>query len=213
VTDWATISSLATAGGTLVLAIATFGAVRSANRAARATERALLVGIRPVLMSSRLQDPPEKVGFQDGHWVKIDGGHAAAEVTDEAIYLAIALRNAGTGMAVLDRWDFYGERLIGEQTYRNPSAFHRLTRDLYLSSNDLGFWQGALRDPAEPLFAEAREAIEARRPMTVDLLYGDHEGGQRTISRFSIIPTHDGRWIAAVARHWNLDSANPRDHA
>jgi hypothetical protein len=213
VTDWATISSLATAGGTLVLAVATFGAVRSANRAARATERALLVGIRPVLMSSRLQDPPEKVGFQDGHWVKIDGGHAAAEVTDEAIYLAIALRNAGTGMAVLDRWDFYGERLLGEQTYRDPSKFHRLTRDLYLSSSDLGFWQGALRDPAEPMFAEAREAIEARRPMTVDLLYGDHEGGQRTISRFSIIPTPDGTWIAAVARHWNLDRANPRDLA
>lgn len=164
-------------------------------------------------MTSRLQDPPEKVGFQDGHWVKVDGGHAAAEVTDEAIYLAIALRNAGTGMAVLDRWDFYGERLIGQQTYRDPATFHRLTRDLYLSSSDWGFWQGALRDPTEPVFAEAREAIEARRPMTVDLLYGDHEGGQRTISRFAIMPASDGSWLAAVARHWNLDGTEPRDRA
>jgi hypothetical protein len=213
VTDWATISSLATAGGTLVLAVATFGAVRSANRAARATERALLVGIRPVLMSSRLQDPPEKVGFHDGHWVKVDGGHAIAEVTDEAIYLAIALRNAGTGMAVLDRWDFYGEQLIGDQTYRAPAEFRRLTRDLYLSSGDLGFWQGALRDTAEPVFAEAREAIEARRAMTIDLLYGDHEGGQRTISRFAVIPAPDGGWLATVGRHWNLDGASPRDLA
>ena len=32
--DWATISSLATAGGTLVLAVATFAAVRSSNRSA-----------------------------------------------------------------------------------------------------------------------------------------------------------------------------------
>jgi hypothetical protein len=31
--DWTTISSLATAGGTLVLALATFASVRSANRA------------------------------------------------------------------------------------------------------------------------------------------------------------------------------------
>ena len=33
--DWVTISSLATAGGTLVLAVATFSSVRSANRSAR----------------------------------------------------------------------------------------------------------------------------------------------------------------------------------
>ena len=38
--DWSTIASLATAGGTLVLAIATFGSTRSANRAARASEEA-----------------------------------------------------------------------------------------------------------------------------------------------------------------------------
>ena len=138
------------------------------------------------------------------------GGHAAFEITDEAIYLVMALRNAGTGLAVLDRWDFYGERRVGTQTYRDPATFHRLTRDIYLSANDLGFWQGALRDSAEPIFAEVREAVEARRPMTVDLLYGDHEGGQRTISRFSIIPAPDGSWLTAVGRHWNLDRADPR---
>ena len=41
-TDWVTISALATAGGTLVLALATFASVRSANRAARVAERSLL---------------------------------------------------------------------------------------------------------------------------------------------------------------------------
>jgi len=39
--DWVTISSLATAGGTLVLAAATYTAVHSANRSARIAERAL----------------------------------------------------------------------------------------------------------------------------------------------------------------------------
>ena len=42
--DWVTISSLATAGGTLVLAMATFASVRSANQSARVAERSLLVG-------------------------------------------------------------------------------------------------------------------------------------------------------------------------
>ena len=62
------ISALATAGGTLVLAAATFAAVRAAVRSARATERALLASIRPVLVPSRMEDPAEKIGFADGKW-------------------------------------------------------------------------------------------------------------------------------------------------
>ena len=46
--DWVTISSLATAGGTLVLALATFGSVRSANRSARVAEESLLASVRPL---------------------------------------------------------------------------------------------------------------------------------------------------------------------
>lgn len=208
--DWVTVSSLATAAGTLVLAAATFGSVRSANRSARASERALLAGIRPVLVPSRLQDPPEKVGFADQHEVKVDGGHAVAEATDEAIYLAIALRNVGTGLAVLDRWDFYPDRILSEHSHGPTGSFRRLTRDLYVPAGDLGFWQGTFRDTAEPDFAAAREAIESRRGLTVDLLYGDHEGGQRIVSRFSLIARPDGQWLAAVSRHWNLDRADPR---
>jgi hypothetical protein len=215
-TDWVTISSLATAGGTLVLAAATFAAVRSSNQAARTTERALLAGIRPLLMPTRLQDPPEKVGFRDDHWVKVPGGGAVAEATDDAIYFAIAVRNVGSGLAVLDRWDFYPERARGDTSRREPEVFHRLTRDLYIAAGDQGFWQGAFREPTEPgeqrepMFDAARDAINARRPMTIDLLYGDHEGGQRTISRFTLMPRDDGGWLAIVSRHWNLDRADPR---
>ncbi len=46
--------------------------------------------------------------------------------------------------------------------------------------------------------------------MTVDLLYGDHEGGQRTITRFSLFPRGEDVWLTAVTRHWNLDRAAPR---
>ena len=62
--DWTTVAALATAGGTLVLAIATFAAVRSANRSARLTEYSMKIGIRPLLMPSRLEDvsPEDHVG-------------------------------------------------------------------------------------------------------------------------------------------------------
>jgi hypothetical protein len=206
---WAIAASLATAAGTLVLAAATFVAVRSSNRAARATERALLAGIRPVLVSSRLEDPPEKIGFSDDHWVRVPGGRAIAEVTDEAIYLAMAVKNVGTGLAVLDRWDFEPVRDLSVATHRAPEEFRRLTRDIYVPAGDLGFWQGAFRDKEDPLFAAAAAAIAEPRAMQIDLLYRDHEGGQRMITRFALIPGHDG-WITAVGRHWNIDRSDPR---
>jgi hypothetical protein len=210
VADWTTISTLATAGGTLILAAATFSSVRSANRSARATERALLAGIRPVLAPSRFEDPTEKVGFMDEHWLKVPGGGAAAEVAEEAIYLAIGLRNVGNGLAVLDRWDFYPDRpTVGDEP-RPIEEFQRLTRDLYIPAGGTGFWQGAFRDPTAPAFNKANEAIAARRAMTVDLLYGDHEGGQRTISRFGLLPRQESGYIASLARHWNIDRGDPR---
>jgi hypothetical protein len=209
--DWSTISSLATAVATLMLAVATFASVRSARRAAVATERALLAGIRPVLVSSRQDDPPQKVGFADEHWVHVDGVHAVAEATDEAVYFAIGLRNVGNGLALLDGWDFYDERADGQSSHRDPADFRRLTRDIYVPAGDVGFWQGAYREPGEESFKAASNAIEERRTITIDLLYGDHEGDQRTVSRFVLTPgDEEQQWLATVSRHWNLDRANPR---
>jgi hypothetical protein len=210
VADWATISSLATAGGTLVLATATFASVRSANRAARSAERSLLANIRPVLMPSRLDDPPVKVGFQDNHWVKLNGSRGAAEATDEAIYLTMSLRNVGSGIAVLHGWVMVPERVTGDAPHPELHEFHRLTRDIYVPAGDIGFWQGALREPTDPEFANARKGIEAGETLTIYLLYGDHEGGQRTITRFVMQPLQDGGYLGIVVRHWNIDRADPR---
>ncbi len=46
--------------------------------------------------------------------------------------------------------------------------------------------------------------------MTVDVLYGDLEGGQRVISRFSMLPRQDGGWLTGVSRHWSIDGVDPR---
>lgn len=72
--DTATVASLATAVGTLVLAVATFSAVRSSNRSARISEAALQEQRRPVLAQSRLNDPKPKIMFLGGHWVSAEGG-------------------------------------------------------------------------------------------------------------------------------------------
>ena len=102
--DWSTIASLATAAGTLVLGFATFAAVRSSNRSARIAEAALQEQRRPLLAPSRLEDPMQKIMFLEGNWVSASGGRAAVEHIDGVVYLAISLRNVGSGIAVCQGW-------------------------------------------------------------------------------------------------------------
>jgi hypothetical protein len=209
VLDWVTISSLATAIGTLVLAVATFSSVRASARAARAAEQALQVGLRPVLLTSRLEDPAQKVGFLDSKWLQVPGGGARADVGDDAVYLAISLRNVGNGLAVLHGWRFTPQRLSNGD--RPPLAdFHRLTRDLYVQAGEYGYWQGTFRDASDPQYELARLAVKNREPMTVDVLYGDHDGGQRTIGRFVMLPVREDGWLVSHSRQWNLDRPDPR---
>src|SRR5215467_601577 len=128
--DWATISALATAGGTLVLAVATFSSVRSANRAARVAEQTLLNGLRPQLMASRYSDPPEKVNFVDQHWIRVNGGCGVIEVGDDVIYMAMALRNVGRGMAILDGWVAWSDgTTVTKPDHRDELAFGRVARE------------------------------------------------------------------------------------
>jgi len=207
--DWVTISALATAGGTLILAIATFASVRSANRAARVAERSLLAGLRPLLVPSRLEDPAQKVAFADGKYLVLPGGSATAECNDEAVLIAASIRNVGTGIAVLQGWHFRPE-LEPRADHMPPEEFTRLTRDIYIAAGEVGFWQGTFRDPASEAFQVARRLLEAGGEWMVDVLYSDAEGGQRIISRYSMRPRPDGAWLAIAGRHWSLDSVDPR---
>jgi hypothetical protein len=209
--DWATISSLATAAGTLVLAVATFSAVRSSNRSARIAEAALQEQRRPVLAPSRLEDPKQKIMFLGGHWVSALGGRAAVEHIDGVVYLAISLRNVGSGIAVCQGWAVRP----GESSARNLPThasledFRLHARDLYVPAGDIGMWQGALRNPDDSVRAEVVDAIEAGQLITVELLYSDQIGRQRTISRFGLVPAGD-TWFASLNRHWYLDWDGPR---
>lgn len=212
-TDWAaTISSLATAGGTLVLGVATFASVRSANRSARIAEQALQEQRQPVFSSSRLEDPVQKLMFIEGRWVRAEGGHGVAEREGNAVYLALSLRNVGAGIGVCQGWVAAGGLLSSGQapTHAPESEFRTQTRDLYIPGGDVGMWQGALRDPTDPAFTSVAQAIEDGEPISVELLYSDQVGGQRTISRFGLIPSADDNWLVSVHRHWFLDRPGPR---
>jgi hypothetical protein len=210
VTNWTTVSSLATGAGTLVLAIATFASVRSANRAARIAEEALSVGLRPLLMNSRLNDPTQKIFFQEGRPIELVGGRGVAEVVDDVVYLAISVRNSGRGIAVLHGWQFLVGRVLNPQR-PDPDSFRHQNRDILIAPDDIGFWQGAFRDSNDPQYDEAKAAVEMNEALTIDLLYGDYEGGQRVMSRMMIQRSSaEAPWLASVVRHWNVDRPDPR---
>jgi hypothetical protein len=222
--DWVTISSLATAGGTLVLAVATFSSVKSANRSARVAERSLLVGMRPVLIPSREGDPLERIRFGDGQIVQVPGHGGAAEVHNGMVFLALGLRNGGNGLAVIHGWrarirrdpDSPGSGRAIEVPALDEFRAQQL--DLFIPAGDSGYWQGAMRDPTMPGYDEVRRSLESGGAIEVDLLYGDHEGGQRTIARFVVAPwpTDDDRpaiehpMRVIVIRYWTVDGHDPR---
>jgi hypothetical protein len=219
--NWETISALATAAGTLALAAVTVVSLRSANRAARVAEAALIDQRRPVLVSSRLSDPRQKIMFVDQRWVAVDGGRAVAQHTDGVIYLVISLRNIGAGIAVMRAWGVRPGILTSGVDHIPVEQLRLQTRDLYVPAGDIGLWQGALRDPDEEAHAPIAEAIAARQPISVDLLYSDHLGDQRTIARVNLVPMpvdhgDDGdegdhvRWFANTGMHWDVDPSDPR---
>lgn len=200
-----------------MLAVATFVAVRSSQRSARIAEVALQEQRRPVLANSRFDDPTQKIMFVDGKWVRAGGGRAVAELDDGRVFLAISLRNVGTGLAVCQGWSV----LAGALSYTTSpnhvpeDQFRLQTRDLYVAGGDVGMWQGAVRSHEDPAYAPLVEAIENEEPITVELLYSDQVGGQRTISRFGLIPgtnpeTGERMWFANLSRHWFLDRVSPR---
>jgi hypothetical protein len=216
VADWETISSLATGAGTLVLAVATFAAVRSSNRSARIAELALQEQRRPLLVQSRLGvDPEQKIMFVDEHWVRVGGGHATAENVDGNIYLVMSLRNVGAGIGVCQGWGVRSGLTRTTIDHFPEDELRAQTRDLYIPAGDIGIWQGAIRERSDPDHDDVARAISQHEPITIELLYSDQVGASRTITRFTLVPIRRDDADEAVrllsgGRHWYLDRVGPR---
>ena len=103
---------------------------------------------------------------------------------------------------------------MGIEEHSPVDEFRPQARDLYVPPSDSSFWQGAFRENDPDEREQFGELIDRNEPFTIELLYGDLEGGQRTISRFTVV--HFGEdddpssWIVSVTRHWNLDRVDPR---
>ena len=180
-----------------------------AERSTAIAERALLLGLRPVLAPSRVTDPPEVVRFGEGRIVSVQGGMAAVERDGESYYFVIPLRNVGNGLAVLQAWRLSARPPELDTPHAEPAEHRPQTRDLYVPAGDTGFWQGAIREPDDP-FREGLGGVPRGRGADGRSALRDHEGGQLTISRFILTREEDGHWRPGVVRHWALEGIDPR---
>jgi hypothetical protein len=152
----------------------------------------------------------QKFQWADEHRAALGGGRALAEIEGDIVYVAASLRNVGNGTAVIQGWLPIAERVIGRIEMPDPSAFRMQTRDLYVPSGGIGFWQAAMRDADDPERPAVTQMIVERRIFGIALLYSDHEGGQRSIGWFSMTPAETtDEWLFALVRHWNVDGPNP----
>ena len=172
------------------------------------------VNLRPVLVTSRLEDPVQKIRWVDDHWAQVAGARRSVELVDGNIYLAISLRNVGPGLAVTYRLVGARDRVtdrVADVAHAAPEDFRMQTRDLYIAAGDVGFWQAAIRESRRSgLPGPAQRDVETAEPFTIELLYGDHEGGQRTITRFGMIPVQVGdetKWYPVRRAALELGSA------
>ena len=154
-----------------MLAIATFSATRSANRASRASEQALKIGLRPVLFNARPQDPPQKVGYSDDHSLLLRDGLAAAQESEGNIYLAIPLRNVASGLAVLHAWHLWPERIVRRSAAAAARAVPQThARPLRAGGGHQLLAGSAARSQRPPLRACAAGAQRRDRPLSRDPL-------------------------------------------
>jgi hypothetical protein len=208
--DWVAIAGVATAVGTLILAVATFGATRSANRAARIAEESLLAGLRPALVPSRPDDPAEEVSWGDEHTISLPGGAGWLEEAGGNVYLALSVRNVGAGLAVLRGYRVTPGRPDASTPHGRQDEFRSQQLDLYVPPGDVSFWQASIRNQADPRLPALRAAVDADETVGLELLYTDHRGGQPTITRFALRPGEGPMRPPRVMRHWSSVDFEPR---
>jgi len=188
---------------------ATFSAVCSANRSARIAEQALQEQRRPLLVNARLDDPLQKVMFANVHWFRAEGSEAVIEEEDGTLYLTLALRNVGSGIAVLEGWHSWPELVASHVGHPPPEHFRRQVRDIYIAAGDVGMWQGVLRDDATTLSPGSQPLTPSGARSASTCSTATRSEGT-TISRFVATPAGDDQWLGYVEAALEPRSRRPR---
>ena len=180
-----------------MLAIATFASIRSANRSARIAEAAFRANLRPVLVTSRLDDPdPEDpldgqplgaAGGRPGHRRARRRQHLYGDFAPQRRAGARGARSGGPSARVDEaRHGPAPDNPTSSGGRRGTSTSPRTT------SGSGRRRSGSPTDPDYAWLCARTSRQRSRSPSNCST--ATHEGGQRTITRFGMIPYQiDGR--------------------
>ncbi len=119
-----------------------------------------MAGLRPLLVPSKLDDPHQKIGFVDDKWVMARAVVASPRwEKTQSTSRSLSETSVPESLSSTAGASF---RAAGSKTHTGSLRTSRDSRATYVPVGDVGFWQGAFRDPAEPEFRGCREAIERR---------------------------------------------------
>jgi hypothetical protein len=143
--------------------------------------------------------------------LEVSGHGGAIKCKNENVYMAIALRNAGAGLAVIHGWIAEVRPAGVIRDVPDPADFRPQQRDLYIPAGETGFWQGAIRQTNDPSYEPLSAAAHSHDRVGIDILYSDAEGGQRAIARFTVAewPNVPGE-RADLIMVFNVDRDDPR---
>jgi hypothetical protein len=111
---------------------------------------------------------------------------------------------AATSASVIGAWQPFAGLRTGDGL-DDADGFRQQNHSLWVPVGDVVFRRGSLRDETEDSRRIITEA-DGAGALGGDLLYRDHEGGQRTVSRFTVVPDADGgRWWASTSRPVGFD--------
>ena len=173
-----------------------------------------------MLVTSRLEDPEQKIRWIDDHWALLEGSQGVASSWSTASVVSRHLgaqRGPGPGRDLR----VGGAAGVPAQSPDCPSRGGRglpaRRRGTSTSlAGDIGFWQAppSARPDRSGSTRIIRTCIEEVEPFTIEVLYGDTRG--RSADDHPLRDDPQGtpgtrrKWFPAVARHWNLDRPDPR---
>ncbi len=107
--------------------------------------------LRPVLVTSRLQDPVQKIRWVDDHWTAVEGAQASVELVDGQHLPGHLAAQRGLGAGCDFGWSVITGLATPDIAARRARAVPACRPGTSTSrAGDIGFWQAAIRERERP---------------------------------------------------------------
>jgi len=205
---------------TTLLAIVTFALVCATYLMAQTAKRQFGRQLLPILIPSRIRDPIRKVYFSNNTWQMLYGDQVLVDSVD-TLYVAIPLRNIGSGTAVVRGLSIPDVGPDDDALPRRRPSLKNLIAaktDLLLGPGDISHLsidsEAQTADRQRHALQTQVERIDRDSGVYLDILHCDHVRRQHNITRIELAQvsekssssgtTSGAEHIARAVKHWPL---------